>query len=66
MQLEGRVFQMQSNGVPFNIAGISVDPITMLVCVMVGLVVLGLMLGVRRDVALGLFVTGALMIALTT
>lgn len=55
---------MQSSGVPFNIARIGVDPLTMTVGAMIAVVVVAMMMGVRKDIALGLLVTGALIIAL--
>ena len=55
---------MQSRGVPFNIARIGVDPLTMTVGAMIAVVVVAMMMGVRKDIALGLLVTGALIIAL--
>lgn len=57
---------MQSSGVPFNIAGVGVDPLTLLVGSMIAVVVVAVMMGVRKDIALGLLVTGALIIALNT
>lgn len=55
---------MQSNGVPFNVAGVAIDPLTMFVGGMIAVLVIAMMLGVRKDVALLALVTGALVIAL--
>ena len=56
---------MRSDGVPMTIGSLSLDPITMVVIGLILIVVLGTMLGVRRDIALGAFIAGALVIALT-
>lgn len=56
---------MKSDGVPMTIGSLSLDPITIVVLCLIGVVVLGTMLGVRRDIALGAFVAGALVIALS-
>lgn len=56
---------MRHDGVPLTIGSLSLDPITMVVIGLILIVVLGTMLGVRRDIALGAFIAGALVIALT-
>ena len=56
---------MRSDGVPMTIGSLSLDPITIVVLSLIAIVVLGTMLGVRRDIALGAFVAGALVIALS-
>ncbi len=55
---------MRNDGVPLTIGSISLDQTTLVVMGLVLLVMLGTMLGIRRDVALGALVAGGLVIAL--